>query len=218
MRKVLLAAVCTACVALVAPALAGAAIQAPNVVQGNDYGVRGAVVNYALPTTADEGALVGPTFCLPASGTVFPVGTTAVGCTSFIDGGTTCVFGICFPNPDIPVSGGFNVTVNIVRCTLSGDGVSNALAGTSARDWICGLGGIDVINGAGGPDTLDGGGGGDTITGGGGRDAVKGGTGGDTLRVRDGLRDTVNCGTGSDLVIADSRDSVASNCERVRRG
>jgi Ca2+-binding RTX toxin-like protein len=218
MRKVLLAALCTACVALVAPALAGAAIQAPNVVQGNDYGARGAVVTYALPTTADEGALVGPTFCLPEPGSFFNVGTTAVGCSSFVDGGSQCFpFIGCISLPDVPVSGTFNVTVNIVRCTLSGDGVSNALAGTSARDWICGLGGIDVINGAGGPDTLDGGGGGDTITGGGGRDAVKGGAGGDTLRVRDGLRDTVNCGIGSDLVIADSRDSVASNCERVRR-
>jgi Ca2+-binding RTX toxin-like protein len=93
------------------------------------------------------------------------------------------------------------------------------LAGTAQRDWICGLGGADVLRGKGGNDTLVGGTGGDLILGHAGRDSVAGGGGNDTIKVRYGLRDTVNCGLGlSDLVIADSRDVVSANCERVRRG
>ena len=110
MRKVLLAALITACVALLAPALAGAAIQAPDVTAGNDSGARSAIVNYALPTTAAEGALVGPTICLPVPGSTFLLGTTSVACTSFVDGGCLLEFppgsGICIlPAPDIPVTG-----------------------------------------------------------------------------------------------------------------
>jgi Ca2+-binding RTX toxin-like protein len=220
MRKVLLAALCTAIAALLVPAFAGAAIQTTNVVQGNDPGVRGATVTYALPTDADEGALVGPTICLPAPGTPFLVGTTAVGCSSFVDGGEICVPLLgCIQLPDAPVGGLFNVTVNIVQCTLAGDGVANDLVGTAQRDWICGRGGADILRGNGGPDLLVGGAGADQILGGGGRDVVLGGGGNDTVKVRGGLRDRVNCGPGSnDLVIADSRDVVKANCERVRRG
>jgi hypothetical protein len=87
MRKVLLAALITACVALLAPALAGAAIRALDVTAGNDSGARSAVVNYALPTTAAEGALVGPTICLPVPGSTFALGTTTINCSSFVDGG-----------------------------------------------------------------------------------------------------------------------------------
>ena len=221
MRKVLFAALCTAFAALVAPALAGAAIQATDVTAGNDSGTRSAVVTYALPTAADEGALVGPTICLPAPGSTFLLGTTNVACSSFVDGGCIEIIpGICFiPLPDIPVLGSFNVTVKIVRCTLKGDGVANDLVGTAQRDWICGLGGADVLRGKEGNDKLVGGAGGDLILGHAGRDSVVGGRGNDTVKVRDGVRDTVNCGRGpSDLVIADSRDVVRANCERVRRG
>jgi Ca2+-binding RTX toxin-like protein len=203
-----------------APALAGAAIQATDVTAGNGSGTRSAVVTYALPTAADEGALVGPTICLPVPGSTFLLGTTPVACSSFVDGGEICPFpGICFPLPDIPVTGSFDVTVKIVRCTLNGDGVANDLVGTAERDWICGRGGADVLRGKEGNDTLVGGAGGDLILGAAGRDYVSGGGGNDTVKVRDGVRDTVNCGLGSrDLVIADSHDVVRANCERVRRG
>jgi Ca2+-binding RTX toxin-like protein len=49
-----------------------------------------------------------------------------------------------------------------------------------------------------------------------GRDTVDGGGGGDTIRVRDGERDVVDCGTEQDTVIADGTD-VLRHCERVRR-
>ena len=49
-----------------------------------------------------------------------------------------------------------------------------------------------------------------------GRDVVDGGGGGDTIRVRDGERDIVDCGTETDVVVADRKD-VLRGCERVRR-
>ena len=219
MRKLLVGALATLSVALLVPALAGAGIIASNVQQGNDYGFRGAVVNYTLPTTADEGALIGTPSCDPVPGSFFNVGTAAVNCLGLVSGGQTCIpFLGCFPNPPVIVGGGFNVTVNLTQCSLVGDAVANDLDGTASADWICGLGGADVIGGAGGADTLVGGGGGDRITGGGAKDKVLAGAGGDTVRVKDGNRDTVNCGTGRDLVVVDGRDVVNSNCERVRRG
>ena len=38
----------------------------------------------------------------------------------------------------------------------------------------------------------------------------------DTILVRDHVRETVFCGRGRDIVIADRRDVVAHDCERVR--
>jgi hypothetical protein len=66
-------------------------------------------------------------------------------------------------------------------------------------------------------DTIRGTPGGDRIKGGGGRDRIKARGGSDLIRVRRGGRDRVNCGPGRDRVIADRRDRVARNCERVRR-
>ena len=46
---------------------------------------------------------------------------------------------------------------------------------------------------------------------------IKGGGGKDKIKVRGGGRDRVNCGGGKDKVIADRRDKVAKNCEKVKR-
>jgi hypothetical protein len=43
------------------------------------------------------------------------------------------------------------------------------------------------------------------------------GTGNDRIAARDGTRDTIRCGPGRDTVVADRKDVVAWNCERVRR-
>jgi hypothetical protein len=219
MRKTLLAAMCGTLVALAVPALGAAAIIATDVTKGNDLGSRSAVVTYSTPTNADEGALVGPTICLPPTGSTFNVGVTAVACSSFVDGGEICPLpGICFPLPDVAVSGGFNVTVNIVRCTILGTAGPETLSGTALKDWICGRGDRDLLNGLAGNDILVGAGGADTLVGGGGRDGLSGGNGNDTLKARDGLADKVNCGLGgNDLAIVDSHDRVRANCERVRR-
>jgi hypothetical protein len=56
------------------------------------------------------------------------------------------------------------------------------------------------------------------IRGGPGRDVLRGGPGNDTLISRDRQRDSVRCGAGRDLVIADRRDAIGRSCEVVKFG
>jgi hypothetical protein len=51
-------------------------------------------------------------------------------------------------------------------------------------------------------------------------DTLSGGDGDDALIAnnRPARRDIVSCGSGFDRVVADTKDRVASDCERVRRG
>ena len=86
------------------------------------------------------------------------------------------------------------------RCRIDGTPRADDLRGTPLRDLIDGRGGDD------------------RIVGGGGDDRISGGTGADTIVSKDRYRDTVRCGPGLDRVIADYRDRVARDCERVRRG
>lgn len=88
--------------------------------------------------------------------------------------------------------------------------------GRGGNDVITGIG-ADVIDGGKGNDRLVGGSDVDRLTGGTGRDKVFGGGAGDTIRVRDGVRDFVGCGPGRDVVKADRRDRVRSDCEKVSR-
>ena len=83
--------------------------------------------------------------------------------------------------------------------------------------------GRNVLRGYGGPDTLltgvasdflDGGNGNDTLDPGAGPDTVWGGAGNDSVSARDGSADLVDCGDGSDTVVADRAD-VLSGCESV---
>ncbi|MBA2615150.1 MAG: hypothetical protein H0U90_05120 [Actinobacteria bacterium] len=115
------------------------------------------------------------------------------------------------------------------RCTISGSAGADVIRGTSQREVICGRGGNDRIYGGGGHDLILGGPGNDKIYGQSGRDhlrgeagtdllnggaaddVVVGGTQADTIYARDGIRDVVNGGTGSDrgrFDRADQRTSV----------
>jgi hypothetical protein len=53
------------------------------------------------------------------------------------------------------------------------------------------------------------------ITGGPSPDKITGGTGDDVINAKDGSKDTIDCGTGSDRVTVDAIDVVSSNCEQV---
>ena len=66
----------------------------------------------------------------------------------------------------------------------------------------------DRIAGDAGSDRMDGNSGADRIT---------GNSGNDRITSLDNSRDRVDCGTGSDSVLADRRDVVSRSCERVRR-
>jgi RTX calcium-binding nonapeptide repeat (4 copies) len=101
--------------------------------------------------------------------------------------------------------------------TIRGTKGADLLRGTKSSDLIMGLQGADRLFGFRGNDYLQGGYGPDVLVGGPGRDVLSGGWGNDTARARDGARDTISCGRGRDTVHADARDSVARDCEIVRR-
>jgi hypothetical protein len=84
----------------------------------------------------------------------------------------------------------------------------------SGRVEVRTLDGADTIRGGPGWDVVDAGRGNDTIDPGGGADVVRGGDGDDTVQVRDGLPDVVDCGPGTDTVVADRADALAG-CEHV---
>jgi Ca2+-binding RTX toxin-like protein len=88
----------------------------------------------------------------------------------------------------------------------------------STIDRVLGGGGSDVLIGRDGPsDTFVGGPGDDVIDPLRGDDHVDGGAGIDQVRLRDLSPDDVVCGDGVDSVAADSRDTAAPDCEKVRR-
>lgn len=97
-----------------------------------------------------------------------------------------------------------------------GDGNDN-LSGSSGDDQVLGEAGNDTVRGYAGADTVSGGPGVDLIEGDGSPIYLNGGS--DTIDSRDGERDTVNCGFGTDSVTADSIDVIdAVECESVDKG
>jgi Ca2+-binding RTX toxin-like protein len=76
------------------------------------------------------------------------------------------------------------------------------------------LDGDDTVRGGPGADVVDAGPGNDGVNPGGGADLVRGGDGDDTITVRDGVADSVECGPGTDTVVADRSDAL-TGCENV---
>ena len=109
------------------------------------------------------------------------------------------------------------VDQTVLPCVTVGTTGPDDLRGTSGKDSICGRGGADRIEGLAGNDVLDAGAGDDTVIGGPGRDTLVAGDGGDVVLARDGRRDSVSCGRGRDVVVADRLDRVGADCERVLR-
>ncbi len=90
--------------------------------------------------------------------------------------------------------------------------------GTAGNDTMRGA---DMVKGKRAADVIEGGDGADKVKGGSGRDTVRGGTGNDIVRggthgrTNDGVRDVLDCGSGTDLVyFVQGQDSVR-NCEVV---
>ena len=104
------------------------------------------------------------------------------------------------------------------RCSnmIHGTRRADRLRGTGGGDWMDGRAGRDRIDGRGGEDCVRGGKQADRLKGGPSEDRINGGGGNDRIAARDGRHDVVACGSGRDTVIADRRDGVAANCERVR--
>ena len=104
-----------------------------------------------------------------------------------------------------------------VTITLAGGGGDDGEAGegddlgTAAEDARGGSGN-DRIAGSPARNTLAGGAGNDEIGAGGGEDRVEGGEGDDSIDTRDGGFDSVDCGAGTDTVLADAADELTA-CE-----
>jgi hypothetical protein len=79
---------------------------------------------------------------------------------------------------------------------------------------VRGMSGPDTISGGAADDALYGNTGNDTVTGGLGADVLSGGDGNDVIQARDGVADRIDCGLGTDSVVADALDVVV-NCEAV---
>jgi Ca2+-binding RTX toxin-like protein len=101
-------------------------------------------------------------------------------------------------------------------------GGADQIAGRAGNDRISGGAGDDLLFGEDGTDTLDGDVGADRIVGGDGADTISGGSNSDEIDAvaDEGLgpiKDTIECGTGTDTVKADRLDVVAADCEIVDR-
>jgi Tol biopolymer transport system component len=161
-----------------------------------------------------------------ASGVACPLGTLAPGSSQAVDLGLSSAtageagltYSVTSTENDLtPGDASGTVTSRVLPCTLVGTKGRDHLQGTAQADRICALGGADWINGGAGNDHLGGGAGNDTIIGGSGHDTILGGPGNDVIRARDGERDWIDCGPGTDTVHADRVDVVARGCESVLR-
>ena len=106
------------------------------------------------------------------------------------------------------------------------------LIGGGGDDFLKTSDGSDRLDGGAGADTIDGGFGDDTLIGGPGPDQIAGDhpsgecgiywcklpAGNDTIEARDGEKDSITCGAGTDTVHVDPVDVVAPDCEIVERG
>ena len=97
-----------------------------------------------------------------------------------------------------------------------GDAVVFTLIGGLGPDRLLGGVGRDQFRGGLKNDTLDGGEGNDLLVGGRQRHRLRRRRD-DRVDVRDTRQDTVDCGTGTDTVVADLKDRANADCESVQR-
>jgi BNR repeat-like domain/RTX calcium-binding nonapeptide repeat (4 copies) len=111
----------------------------------------------------------------------------------------------------------FVLAASAALVAVGGAGAAT-IRGTLGPDRLVGTARSDVMFGRAGTDSLDGRGGADLLDGGPGRDVFLGGPGADRVATDyDGARDTVRCGAGRDLAVADLDDVVGTSCETVTR-
>lgn len=106
---------------------------------------------------------------------------------------------------------------------LYGEAGADRLRGAAGADRLFGGPGADRLDGQAGNDRLSGAAGDDRLTDRSGRDTFYAGSGNDVVDARDTtlagrrVRDAVSCGPGRDRVLADRRDRVQRDCERISR-
>src|SRR5215203_5513026 len=98
---------------------------------------------------------------------------------------------------------------------LKGTDAKNEIRGLRGADYIAGKQRADELYGNRGNDEVRAGNGRDRVFGGRGRDQLYGGGGNDTMNTRDGYKDNVNCGLGTDTAYVDRPDRVNEDCENI---
>ena len=98
---------------------------------------------------------------------------------------------------------------------LKGTAQKNEIRGLAGPDYIAGKQHADDLYGNRGQDEVRAGNGRDRVFGGRGEDRLYGGGGNDTMNARDGYRDDVNCGLGTDTAYVDKLDRINEDCENV---
>ncbi|HEX8085753.1 MAG TPA: calcium-binding protein [Solirubrobacteraceae bacterium] len=124
-------------------------------------------------------------------------------------------------------AGCHQVSAHEVRCTITdgearvdaslGDGDDEATVLGALPAKLDGGPGNDRLTGGDAADKLSGGDGADRLDGGAAVDEFDAGEGDDALVTRDGLREAVLCGGGTDAGAADVEDDVAADCEQVEK-
>jgi Ca2+-binding RTX toxin-like protein len=95
-----------------------------------------------------------------------------------------------------------------INTIMNGGKGNDDLQSAKGNDSLFGGDGLDTLNGAAGSDLLDGAKGNDSLTSGAGQNTLKGGAGDDELFCRNGVRDIVDGGKGSNTVTGDIMDSI----------
>jgi hypothetical protein len=117
-----------------------------------------------------------------------------------------------------PVRHRFAVALLALLASAPAVGVAARITGTAHNDRLVGTARADSLDGLAGDDTLLGLAGNDVLRGGPGRDRLVGGPGDDAIAANgDDSRDTISCGSGTDVVNADLGDSVAADCDVLSR-
>ena len=114
---------------------------------------------------------------------------------------------------------------------IEGGTGNDILQGNADDDDLYGGDGDDTVSGNAGQDYLEGNRGDDVLAGGennddidargdvaGEEDFVYGGPGNDEINSQDGVKDTIQCGSGTDTVFHDAIDVVAADCENKSTG
>jgi Ca2+-binding RTX toxin-like protein len=181
---------------------------------GNDV-LNGGKGNDDLHGQADNDTLNG--------GSGAGVGPPAWTDADVIDGGTgvdTVSYSTRTANVTVTIGAGANDGENLegdnvfagVEKVTGGKGNDN-ITGDVSPETLTGGPGDDTMNGGGGADLLSGQGGDDTLTGGPAKDILSGGPGADVFHTQDGVKDTINCGDGTDNTAdRDAIDSRTANC------
>lgn len=173
---------------------------------GNGNGCSGSIMSFEQQgTDADDSLVLTGIRAITFGGNDTVTGNGANNCVTAGDG-----------NDHVDGLGGDDLLIGGPGVDRLDGGVGNdILNGGPGSDTLIGGDGNDQLFGGPGSDTLDGGPGADTILAGPGRNIVNGGPGNDRISVNNGVRDTVNCGSGIDYVHADRID-VLHGCEHVR--